>query len=59
MGVCRMARKPDIEFKCDKCGKLQPKNNEKSNNNFDVFDCNQTCECGGKFCMYMNGLKIG
>lgn len=35
--------------KCEKCGKPQPKNEEKSNKNWAVFDTNATCECGGKF----------
>lgn len=54
-----MAKTPKVEFKCDKCGKPQPKNEEQSSENFDVFDCNQKCECGGKFIMFMDGHKIG
>lgn len=54
-----MARKPKIEFKCEKCGRMQPKNAEKSNNNFNVFDCKATCDCGGKFAMYIDGQKVG
>lgn len=54
-----MAKKPDIEPKCDKCGKSQSKNEEQSSEYFDAFDCDQTCECGGKFCMYIDGHKIG
>ena len=34
---------------CNECGKLQPKNQEKSNENFDVYDCNVKCDCGGDF----------
>lgn len=54
-----MAKAPKIEFKCENCGKLQPKNDEKSNENWAVFDCKQQCECGGKFVMYMDGQKVG
>lgn len=59
MEVYKVNKKPDIEFRCEKCGSPQPKNDKKSNENYDVFDCNQVCECGGKFCMYMIGHKIG
>lgn len=59
MGVSRVAKKPDIEFKCEKCGKLQSRNEEQSSEYFDAFDCDQTCECGGRFCMYIDGHKIG
>ena len=54
-----MANKPVIEFRCEKCGKPQPKNEEQSNENWNVYDCNQKCECGGKFCMFIDGHKIG
>lgn len=54
-----MAKEPKIEFKCEKCGKPQPRDEKKSNGNWDVFPCNQKCECGGKFVMYMNGQKVG
>lgn len=52
-----MAKELKIEHKCEKCGKPQPRNEEKSNENWDVYDCNKTCECGGKFITYMNGQK--
>ena len=50
-----MAKAPRIEFKCDKCGKLQPKNEKKSNHNWNVYDSNQKCECGGTFKMHFDG----
>lgn len=40
---------PKMICYCEKCGKLQPKNEEKSNENWNVYDCNVKCECGGKF----------
>lgn len=46
------------EMKCEKCGKLQNKDKEKSNTNFSVFDCKQKCECGGKYVLYQNGKKM-
>lgn len=49
--------KEKIEVKCEKCGKSQPKNEDMSNKNWNVFDCNKTCECGGKFVTYINGQK--
>lgn len=48
-----------MKSKCEKCGKPQSKNEEQSNKNFDVFDCNHKCKCGGRFVMYMNGQKVG
>lgn len=54
-----MAKELKIEHKCEKCGKPQQRNEEKSNENWDVYDRNQTCECGGKFVTYMNGQKTG
>lgn len=36
---------------CENCGKQQKPNFEKSNSNWNVYDCNQKCECGGKFVM--------
>lgn len=52
-----MGKLPNIEFKCEKCGKQQSKS-EKSNKNWDVFDSHQKCECGGKYVMYINGQKV-
>lgn len=56
---CDMAKKIIFENKCDKCGKPQPKDESKSNGNWDVYKTNQTCECGGKFVTYVNGQKMG
>ena len=53
--VDNMAKAPKIEFKCDKCGKPQPKNEKQSNHNWNVYDCNQKCECGGTFKMHFDG----
>ncbi len=39
----------DINFKCEKCGKSQKKDDKKSNKNLKVFKANEKCECGGKF----------
>lgn len=54
-----MTKAPKFENKCEKCGKPQPKDEKQSNGNWDVFSCNQTCECGGKFVTYVNGQKMG
>jgi predicted RNA-binding Zn-ribbon protein involved in translation (DUF1610 family) len=54
-----MAKSPKTEFKCENCGKPQPINKEKTNKNWKVYDCNQKCECGGKFVMYIGGQRIG
>lgn len=54
-----MAKELKIERKCEKCGKPQPKDEKMSNKNWDVYPCNQKCECGGTFSEYMNGQKMG
>lgn len=54
-----MAKTPKMENRCDKCGKPQPKNKDKSNHNWSVFDCNAKCECGGNFVMFIDGKKLG
>lgn len=46
--------KTKIEFKCSKCGKPQPKDEKQSNENWEVYACNQKCECGGKFTMFLD-----
>lgn len=54
-----MAKMPKFERKCEKCGKPQPKDEKQSNKNWNVFDCNAKCECGGKFVTYIDGQKMG
>jgi len=48
-----------IEMKCIKCGTKQEKVKEKSNSNWEHYDCKTKCECGGKFGMYLDGELIG
>lgn len=33
------------------------KNEKESNENWNVYDCNQKCECGGKFAMHWSEDK--
>ncbi len=54
-----MRKTPKFERKCEKCGKPQPKDERQSNHNWDVFDDNAKCECGGKFATYIDGQKLG
>lgn len=54
-----MPKVSKIEMKCEKCGKPQGKDDKRSTENFDVFDCKQKCSCGGKYVMYIDGQKIG
>lgn len=54
-----MTKCPKIAFKCEKCGKPQSKDEAKSNKKWAVFNCGETCECGGKFAMYIDGKKVG
>lgn len=43
---------------CEKCGNLQKRNEEKSTENWDVFDSKEKCTCGGKFIfMFESDLK--
>ena len=51
-------RKCKFEIKCEKCGKPQQKNEKMSNGNWNVYDSNEICECGGKFVLYCNGKKV-
>lgn len=44
-----MAKKPNIIRACEKCGKPQKKDESKSNNNWNVYDTQKKCECGGNF----------
>ena len=39
----------DIKFLCNKCGKEQPRDEKQSNENWNVYPTNQSCNCGGKF----------
>lgn len=53
-----MSRTPKIEFKCNKCGKSQPKDKEKSNKNWSVMPYKQKCECGGAFSMFIDNKEV-
>lgn len=54
-----MAKKQKIEisFRCEKCGKPQEPDKKQSTGNFEVFDCHEKCECGGKFVMCLGNEK--
>lgn len=54
-----MAKAPKMEMKCEKCGKPQPKDDSKSNENWNAFRTGQRCECGGEYKMYIDGKKLG
>ena len=41
--------KIEIVRACRRCGKLQKKNEKESNVNWNVYDINVICECGGNF----------
>lgn len=51
-------RTVNLEMLCDKCGKPQQMDKEKSNANWDVYNANAVCECGGTFVMYIDGKPI-
>lgn len=50
-------RENEISFRCEKCGKPQKPDKEQSSKNFEVFNCHEKCECGGKFVMYFGNEK--
>ena len=42
--------KPVIEMICENCGNKQEPDKEKSNENWNFYDCKEKCKkCGGKF----------
>ena len=47
----RKKKQPKIIFVCEKCGKPQKPDTKQSTENWNVFDCHERCECGGKFVM--------
>lgn len=47
-----------MEMLCENCEKPQQKDDTKSNENWQVFNCSDRCECGGKFTMYIDGKKL-
>ena len=48
-----------FEFKCNRCGKRPEKNDEKSNENWSVYNCKQKCPCGGEYVMWVYGEPLG
>lgn len=50
-------QKVKISFRCEKCGKIQESDKERSTGYFEVFDCHERCECGGKLVMYLGDEK--
>jgi len=40
-------KKLDMTPICDKCGKVAPINEEKSNESWIIYDVKDLCECGG------------
>ncbi|MFR3727619.1 hypothetical protein [Lacrimispora sp.] len=51
-------QKVKISFRCEKCGKLQESDKEQSSELFEIFDCHEKCDCGGKFVMRIDKDKI-
>jgi len=45
----RKQTKIEIRFKCNQCGKDQPKDEKQSNQNWSVYPVDAKCECGGTF----------
>jgi len=51
-------KKNPFESKCNKCGKYQIPDKNRGNDNFTVYPCNEKCECGGEYVMYINGTCL-
>lgn len=47
-------QKVKILSRCEKCGKPQEPDKEQSTELFEVFDCHEKCDCGGKFVMCLD-----
>lgn len=47
-----------IEFRCEKCGALPPKDESKSNENWNVYNIGKGCKCGGRFVTFFKGKKV-
>lgn len=47
-------QKVKILFPCEKCGKSQNPDKEQSTELFEVFDCHEKRDCGGKFVMCLD-----
>lgn len=54
-----LVKVPNIERKCSRCKKPQPVDEDKSNENWKVYDMKATCSCGEKFQIFINGEPIG
>ena len=59
-----MARRIKAEMRCNKCGRPHYKNEEKSIEQWSVYDCDAKCECGGRFVIWLDGepnlsLQVG
>lgn len=50
-----------IELRCEKCGALPPKDESKSNENWNVYNTGKGCKCGGRFvhCLIEKHIKGG
>lgn len=48
-----------IERKCIKCGAKQERDENKSNENWNVYDNKVKCKCGGEFGLYIDDRLIG
>lgn len=49
---------PVIEFRCNKCGAPQPRDEEMSRPNWNVYKNHTLCQCGGKFVMWIDGQPL-
>lgn len=49
--MSRKKEKIKISFVCEKCGKKQEPDKNRSTQEWAFYDCHEKCECGGKFLM--------
>lgn len=52
-----MPPKVTMQFICNKCGSLQPRDEKHSTKNWEVYEANQKCVCGGVFEMKISSTK--
>lgn len=49
---------PKIEMLCEVCRKKQKPDPNRSNDNFNVYNTGEKCECGGNFTLFIDGEPV-
>ena len=48
--------KLEITMKCDQCDNVPPIDDERSSENWTVYETKESCECGGTFRIHFGNL---